>query len=199
MKVELLHNHETYSCNAYLVRGDWNAISDVNTLIDVGADDYALSRLPFISTGVGKKPVERVILTHCHFDHAGGLRWIIEKYHPEVCAFSMSEGVTRLLDDGEYLKIGDRAFEVLSVTAHSNDSICLYSSDEKTLFSGDTPLNIKSPGGTYPLSFISSLERLVSLNIEIIYSGHDAPVTHGAKAMIANTLKNVKRSSLVPN
>jgi glyoxylase-like metal-dependent hydrolase (beta-lactamase superfamily II) len=197
MKVELLHNHETYSCNAYLVRGDWNAISDVNTLIDVGADDYVLSRLPFISTGVGKKPVEMVILTHNHFDHAGGLRRVIEKYNPEVCAFSKSEGVTRLLDDGEYLKIGDRAFEVIPVTAHSNDSICLYSSDDKTLFSGDTPLNIKSPGGTYPLSFINSLERLVSLDIEIIYSGHDDPVTHGAKAMIANTLLNVKKSSLV--
>lgn len=199
MKVELLHNLETYSCNAYLVRGDWNAISDVNTLIDVGADDYVLSRIPFISTGVGKKPVERVILTHCHFDHAGGLRRVIEKYNPEVCAFSMSEGVNRLLGAGEYLKIGDRAFEVIPVAAHSNDSICLYSSDDKTLFSGDTPLNIKSPGGTYPLSFINSLERLVSLDIEIIYSGHDDPVTRGAKAMIANTLMNVKKSSILPN
>ena len=195
----LLHNRETYSCNAYFVRGDWNAISDVNTLIDVGADDYVLSQLPFISTGVGKKPVEMVILTHNHFDHAGGLRWVSEKYHPEVCAFSKSEGVTRLLDAGEYLKIGDRAFEVIPVNAHSNDSICLYSSDDKTLFSGDTPLNIKSPGGSYPHSFINSLERLASLDIEIIYSGHDDPVTHGAKAMIANTLKNVKKSSLVPN
>ena len=199
MKVMLLHNRETYSCNAYLVRGDWNAISDVNTLIDVGADDYVLSRLPFISTGVGKKPGEMVILTHNHFDHAGGLRKVIEKYNPEVCAFSKSEGVTRLLAAGEYLKIGDRAFEVIPVTAHSNDSICLYSSDDKTLFSGDTPLNIKSPGGSYPISFINSLERLTFLDIEIIYSGHDDPVTHGAKAMIANTLMNVKKSSLVPN
>jgi len=193
----LLHNHETYSCNAYLVRGDWNAISDVNTLIDIGADDYVLSRLPFISTGVGKKPVEMVILTHNHFDHAGGLRKVIEKYNPEVCAFSNSEGVTRLLGAGEYLKIGDRAFEVIPVTAHSNDSICLYSSDDKTLFSGDTPLNIKSPGGSYPISFVNSLERLASLDIEIIYSGHDDPVTLGAKAMIANTLMNVKKSLLV--
>jgi glyoxylase-like metal-dependent hydrolase (beta-lactamase superfamily II) len=54
-------------------------------------------------------------------------------------------------------------------------------------------------GGSYPLSFVNSLERLASLDIEIIYSGHDDPVTRGAKAMIANTLKNVKKSSLLPN
>lgn len=199
MKVSQFHNPETYSCNVYLVRGEWNAISDVNTLIDVGADDYILSRLPFVSTGVGKKPVERVILTHNHFDHAGGLRSVIDKYRPEVCAFSMSEGVTRLLFHGEYLKIGDRTFEVISVTAHSNDSICLYCGDDKVLFSGDTPLHIKSPGGTYPLSFVDSLERIAALDIKTIYSGHDDPVTHGAKEMIENTLRNVKKSMLVSN
>ncbi len=199
MKVFLFHNEETYSCNAYLVLGDWNAISDTNTLIDVGTDDYIMSRIPYTSTGVGKKPVEQVILTHNHFDHAGGLKYVIEKYRPEVCAFSKFEGVTRVLNDGEYIKIGDHAFEVLSITAHSNDSICLYCSDEKVLFAGDTPLNIKSPGGSYPLSFVASLERIVSLDIKTIYSGHDAPVTENANAMIKNTLMNVKKSLIVAN
>ncbi len=199
MKVFLFHNDKTYSCNAYFVLGDWNAISDANTLIDVGTDDYILSHIPHISTGVGKKPVERVILTHNHFDHAGGLKHVIEKYNPEVCAFSKFEGVTRVLNDGEYIKIGDRAFEVLSITAHSNDSICLYCSDEKVLFSGDTPLNIKSPGGCYPVSFVSALERIVSLDIRTIYSGHDAPVTENADVMIKNSLLNVKKSLIIAN
>ncbi len=197
MKVFLFHNNETYSCNAYLALGEWNAISDVNTLIDTGTDDYILSRLPFVSTGVGKRPVEQVVLTHNHFDHAGGLKHIIEKYRPEVCAFSKSDGVTRILADGEYIKIGDQAFEVMSVTAHSNDSICLYCSDNGILFAGDTPFNIKSPGGSYPRSFVDFLERIVSFDIKVIYSGHDDPVTHNAAAMIKNTLVNVKKSLIV--
>ena len=36
MRVTLFKkNPKVYSCNVYLVRGDWNAIDDVNTLIDV--------------------------------------------------------------------------------------------------------------------------------------------------------------------
>lgn len=199
MKIFLFHNTETYSCNTYMALGTWNAISDVNTLIDVGTDDYILSRIPFISTGVGKKPVEQVIITHNHFDHAGGLRHVIERYRPEVLAFSRFDGVTRVLEDGEYIKIGDRAFEVLNITAHSNDSICLYCSDDKMLFSGDTPLNIKTVGGSYSFSFIHSLERIASLDIQTIYSGHDEPVTHNANKIIANTLQNVKRSTIIAN
>ena len=75
MKVTLLKkNPNIYTCNAYLVRGNWNAISDVNTLIDIGTDSYIYEELQTISTGVGKRRVEQVILTHEHFDHASGLK-----------------------------------------------------------------------------------------------------------------------------
>ena len=37
MKIDNLTVKSTvYTSNAYLVRGDWNKLSDINTLVDVG-------------------------------------------------------------------------------------------------------------------------------------------------------------------
>ena len=52
-----------YSSNVYLVLGDWSAIDDVNTLIDVGNDPAILEQISLAPTGVGKKPIEQVIFT----------------------------------------------------------------------------------------------------------------------------------------
>ena len=76
--IPLRHNPKGYTANAYLVLGDWNALQDVNTLVDVGTDGYVLDEIATASTGVGKRPVERVILTHSHFDHRGGLAKVVE-------------------------------------------------------------------------------------------------------------------------
>ncbi len=46
-----------YSCNVYLIRGGWNAIEDMNTLIDVGNDPGVIERIRATPTGVGKRPV----------------------------------------------------------------------------------------------------------------------------------------------
>lgn len=198
MKVTLLKkNPNLYSCNVYLVRGNWNAISDVNTLIDVGTDGYALDELQTISTGVGKRRVEQIILTHEHFDHAGGLKKVAEIYNPKVIAFSQLDYVNTQAKDGMRIKIGDRDAQIFYTPGHSNDSICIYCEEEKTLFSGDTPLNIKTPGGSYLKSYVEVLEKLSLIPIEKIYSGHDDPVTEHAKEMIRFTLENVRKSKII--
>ncbi len=195
--IRLAGNSKIYCCNAYLILGSWNRLEDVNTLVDIGADGYIIEQMGGISTGVGKRAVERLILTHGHFDHAGGLAAVKEKYKPEVCAFGKIPGVDRILADGEILRMGDCDFEVLHTPGHSNDSICLYCAREKTLFSGDTPLNIRTPGGSYQGVFVKSLKKLAGKKIEIIYSGHDSPVEESAGEMIRNTLANVRKSLIV--
>ena len=198
MKVtHLKKNPIVYSCNVYLVRGNWNAISDVNTLIDVGTDGFIYDELQTISTGVGKRRVEQIILTHEHFDHAGGLKQIADIYKPKVIAYSLLENVNTHAKDGMRLKIGDRDAQIIYTPGHSNDSICIYCEEEKTLFSGDTPLNIKTPGGSYLKSYVEVLERLSLLPIENIYSGHDNPVFDHAKDMIKFTLENVRKSKII--
>ena len=132
---------QIYSSNVYLVRGDWNALTDVNTLVDVGQDPAVVRQIEAAATGVGKRKVEQVILTHSHSDHAGLLPAIRALYQPLVRAWSPAlEGVERPLREGERLLMGDRFFEVWHVPAHSDDSVCLYCESEEVLFAGDTPL-----------------------------------------------------------
>ncbi len=140
MRITLLHgNQQNYSCNAYLVRGDSNEPEDVNTLVDVGIDGSICGEIENLCTGIGKKKVAQVVLTHGHYDHAAGLGVVVACYHPRVCAFAPGKHVDVLLLDGQCLRLGDREFEVLHTPGHSEDSICLYCARERTLFAGDTP------------------------------------------------------------
>ena len=68
MKVICLkRNSMKYTCNAYLILGSWNSLQDTNTLIDVGIDASIINEIEKINTGVGKRPVEQIIITHEHF------------------------------------------------------------------------------------------------------------------------------------
>ncbi len=198
MKVTLLDkNPNVYSCNVYFVQGDWNAIDDVNTLIDVGTDGFIIQQIENMSTGVGKKRVEQVILTHEHFDHSGGLKKVIAEYNPKVIAFSMIDGVTEKARDGKWIRIGDRDAQILHTPGHSHDSICIYVPEEGVLFSGDTQLHIKTPGGSYTKEYLDILLRLERLKIKTVYSGHDDPIYSGVREMIAQTIENVLRSKII--
>jgi glyoxylase-like metal-dependent hydrolase (beta-lactamase superfamily II) len=197
MKVKLLNKKDRiYSSNAYLVLGDWNRLEDINTLIDTGTDESILNEIENSCAGVGKKKVERLILTHNHFDHIGNLSAVKKIYQPRVYAFHEDDYVDEVLKDGQLIRIGNREVEVIHVPMHSSDSICLYCREEGLLFSGDTPLRIMSVGGTYPKEFVRIIERLNKLDIRMIYSGHDVPTKKGIKGMLENTMKNVKTSSL---
>jgi glyoxylase-like metal-dependent hydrolase (beta-lactamase superfamily II) len=93
--------------------------------------------------------------------------------------------------------MGDEEFEVLHTPEHSSDSICLYSSRTGVLFSGDTPLCIRSAGGTYDEAFVLFLEDLLRRGVNAIYSGHDLPNKTGAHGIIRETLQSVLLSTLV--
>ncbi|HWR41354.1 MAG TPA: MBL fold metallo-hydrolase [Patescibacteria group bacterium] len=189
-------NDKLYSCQSYLILGDWNRLEDVNTLIDAGVDNFVLQEIARISTGVGKSAVDQILLTHSHFDHAAGSCMIQEAYRSRVRAFAPLAYVDEVLRDGETVRCGDRDFRVIHSPGHSNDSVCLYCEQERVLFSGDTPLVIRTAGGAYTLSFVQVLELLAGLKIDTVYPGHGTPMTAHIRAMILQTLKNV-RSSVV--
>ncbi len=193
--VNLTKNSTTYTSNVYLVTGIWNALDDKNTLIDVGRDPSILDKIPYLSTGLGKKQVEQVILTHCHYDHTSMLPGIREIYNPVVYAFSnYMDGVDVVLYGGEELLIGDKIFEVIHTPGHSHDSICLYCEDNGMLFAGDAPVIVRSPGGSYEDDFVSALTKLSKKNIKSIYFGHGEPMSENCNRVIREALKNVRNS-----
>ena len=190
--ITLKRNPEIYTCYAYLLLGDFKTLQDVNGLVDVGSDGYILNEIQQIYTGVGKKPIEKVVLTHGHCDHCGGLKDIVAEFTPEVLSFSRIENCeTLIIKNGDRVLLADGEFEVIHTPGHSNDSICLYCAKEKVLFSGDTPLRITMPEYGYGWEFITALEKLAAKDIKIIYSGHDGVICNDVRTMIRITLDNV--------
>lgn len=196
MKVfNLTSNSKIYTANVYLITGDWNSIGDVNTLVDVGRDSLAIDVIYDTPTGVGKKRIEQVILTHSHYDHASLLPRIVELFNPKVYAYSEAlENVTHRLKGKEVLKVGDRIFDVIYSPGHSNDSVCLYCEEEKVLFAGDTHVVITSADCSYDTNFITALETLCRKDIETIYFGHGPPVHEGGNKLLRTSLDNVRKS-----
>ncbi|WP_462324140.1 MBL fold metallo-hydrolase [Desulfoplanes sp.] len=194
MKIENLTTQSTiYTSNVYLVRGDWNQLSDINTLVDVGRDETVMERIESSRTGVGKKRVEQVVLTHTHYDHVSMLGPIKKIYAPPVYGYSRHyHGIDRTVDDGDILTMGDSEFEVIHCPGHSHDSICLYNQTEGVLFSGDAPLVITTPDGSHERTFIHVLERLCDLDIRTIYFGHGPPRTKNCNQLLGSSLRNAK-------
>jgi glyoxylase-like metal-dependent hydrolase (beta-lactamase superfamily II) len=179
MRIVTLENSgEVYSSQVYLVLGDASRLEDVNTLVDVGQDPAILASIERAPTGVGKWPVEQVVLTHNHSDHCALLPQVREAFHPKVFAFSPNtDGVDRLLRDGDSIKMGDEYFEVIHTPGHSSDSICLYNRAEGVLFAGDTPVVNASATGTYEPEFLAALEKVCACDVRTIYFGHGPPLT----------------------
>ena len=194
MRVIELSQAPIYTCRSYLLLGDWNLLGDVNTLIDPGTDGSVINQIETLSTGCGKVPVEQVILTHNHFDHAGGVEIFKQRYGARVYAWNDGKDVDELLRDGQIIKAGDDQLQVLHTPGHSSDSICLYNFTHRILFSGDTQLRIHTAGGAFAQEYIETLRRLSTLRIEMIYSGHDEPIDNNAEGIILETLRNIRNS-----
>lgn len=195
MKIyNLTEGSNIYTSNAYLITGTWNAIKDVNTLIDTGRDSMLIDKIESISTGVGKHKIEQVILTHSHYDHTSILPEICRIFNPKVYAFyKFSDYVTDLIKDSQKMLIGDKMFEVIYSPGHSNDSICLYCEEDGILFAGDTPVIVNSRDSSYEEGFVEVIKRLARLRIEKIYFGHGRELYRNCSEMIRNSLKILNR------
>ena len=181
-----------YSSNVYLILGNWSAIEDVNTLIDVGNNPSIIKAIRNAPTGVGKPAVERVILTHGHFDHTALLPQIRAQFNPRVYAHPAFTDADIALQDDAELGCGDRTFQVIFTPGHSEDSICLYCEQEGVLFVGDTPVVVRSDEETHEKGFVDALARLCQKRVQAIYFGHGQPVLKGAQAVLLESLKNVR-------
>lgn len=174
MKIaNLTHNSSRYTSNVFMVLGTWNAIDDINTLIDVGNDVNVIRKIECINTGLGKNKIDQVILTHSHSDHAAILEDIKLAYNPKIYAFNTHlKHIDHVLRDGEIIKIGDQQFEIYHITYHSYDSVCLYCEKEAILFSGDTTFPISEGNLTLHAENEKALSRLRKKKIMAVYPGH---------------------------
>ena len=84
--------------------------------------------------------------------------------------------VTRLVDDGDVVDLGDRQFEVLHLPGHSPGSIGLWEAETGTLFSGDAVYDGPLLDGLADSDiedYCRTMERLLHLPVSVVHGGHD--------------------------
>ncbi len=182
-----------YTANVYLLTGEWNTLDDVNTLIDAGRDEAIIEKLEAASTGVGKRKLDQIILTHDHYDHAALIPRLKELYSPRVYAASANtDGVDHLLKPSTQLRAADQLCEIIFTPGHSSDSICIYCPQQGILFAGDTPLIIHSSHNTYEPAFIEALKYISRKPVKAIYFGHDKPLLSRCQEILEESYRNVR-------
>ncbi|RWC43503.1 MAG: MBL fold metallo-hydrolase [Mesorhizobium sp.] len=83
--------------------------------------------------------------------------------------------LTRTLDEGDIVDLGDRQFRVLHLPGHSPDSIALFDETDGLFFSGDAIYDdtlIDSLPDSDRVAYISTMQRLLDLPIRIGHGGH---------------------------
>lgn len=84
---------------------------------------------------------------------------------------------TRLVNEGDVIDLGDRAFQVLWLPGHTPGSIGLWDEADGTLFCGDVvyaedPLIDQAPSSDVD-DYVATMRRLRDLPVRIVHAGHD--------------------------
>ncbi len=171
-------------------------------LIDPGAEADKLLQI----IKKEKLVIEKILLTHGHFDHMGAAKQISKKLnipiymHSEgnkyvtnsvwnlssVCGRDITLEDVRYLKDDDIIALEanpDITFRVIYVPGHTLDSVVYYSVDKNIAFVGDTIFagsigRSDFYGGNAIQLFTGIVQKIFSLpDNTILYSGHSKPTT----------------------
>jgi len=186
-----------YTSNAWLCSCDGD-VQTSGTLIDTGCDPSIFEYLRALKKRTGRNPVNQIILTHNHYDHARLLGDVREEFNSIVYGFSAyASGIDHVLIGGDVLMCGNYHFEVIAIPGHTSDSVCIYCLEREILFSGDTPMTIWGTENTYEQAFLQGFEELATKKIQAIYPGHGDIIHSGAAGIIKESLTNLKKSKII--
>jgi len=163
-------------------------------IIDAGASPNYVSHVleKMQEFNLSKNNVKKLILTHVHPDHIGGVPGFVQTFDPTIYMHKEDARVLyqrfadrmRLLEGGETLTIDIFSFQVIHTPGHSPGGICLYEPRKKILFSGDTVFSYGNIGrtdlrGGNQMLLIRSIEKLLKLDVEYLCPGHMGVVRDG--------------------
>ena len=181
-----------FEANLYLIEGDRTVLVDAGTGMDVGNIVKSLERFVSLSS------IDKIILTHRHYDHTGGAAELQRVTNAKVLAsvddappvangdrsvgswmfgqrFEPPE--VEVLRYGERIDLGGCELEALHTPGHTIGSISLYDRKSGTIFTGDLVFAYGSVGrwdlatGNFK-QLLESLKMVAGLNIKNLYPGH---------------------------
>lgn len=173
--------------NTYLV-GESEPI-----LIDTGAGvpEYVPLLQGYLAERGWVRP-SRIILTHRHRDHLGGVTHLRERF-PGISVAKMIHkdgqlpGPIEDLRDGNPIRGEGVTLIPIYTPGHASDHLSFYLVEEQALFTGDLVLGgsttVIPPDDGDVGDYLASLRRLQSLEVRRIYPGH-GPVIENAPAKI---------------
>ena len=154
--------------------------------------------------------IEKILLTHDHFDHIGAVNEIRSALQIPVLAYksdndylrdpewnlSPSFGLsiiienTESIEDGQIIRLDSNpafSLKVIYTPGHTTDSVIYYSERDRAAFVGDTIFkdsigNYQLPCGNFAAIQKSIMERVFTLPDDtVLYSGHTEQTTVGTE------------------
>ena len=155
-------------------------------LIDTGHPN--VSEYQSILRGVldkGGISIERILLTHWHEDHVGGVKDVYKflkakpLVHKYICSNLANDngylpsGVEcQYVSDGDKFEIEGATLRIIHTPGHTDDHISILLEEERAIFCGDSILGQRSTTFEDLYSFMKSLEVMKSYKPELLYPGH---------------------------
>jgi glyoxylase-like metal-dependent hydrolase (beta-lactamase superfamily II) len=168
-------------------------------LLDTGAGvpEYMTELQGYLAERGWTQP-SRVVLTHRHRDHLGGVPHLRERYrgvhvgkmiHRDA---DLPEGVEDLRD-GVTIAGDGVTLRAIHTPGHASDHLCYYLAEENAVFTGDVVLGgsttvIPAEDGDL-LDYMSSLKRLQQLGVTRIYPAH-GPVIEDAQGKLTEYIEH---------
>jgi len=195
--------------NIYIVDGERPFLVDTGTGHNI---ERTIRRIAEV-VDIGR--IDRIFLTHKHFDHAGGAAELKRRtgatvYIHELDSQPVMEGddwstqavmfgmrmepvKVETIQEGELISSGECDFRVIHTPGHSAGSVALFSEEDAALIAGDTVFvggvgRWDLPGGDYH-QLVKSLHKLEGLEVRALYPGHGPCEVNEAWRHIRNALR----------